>query len=57
MMDTISPDKREEVKTKQLEALKRLGHVDLKLDEYERPHFSQSSISAHILNTSTFQVQ
>jgi len=36
MIDTMSPDKKEEVKTKQLEALKRLGHQALKLDEYER---------------------
>jgi len=36
MMDAVYPDKKEHVKAKQLEALKRLGHNDLKLDEYER---------------------
>jgi ATPase family AAA domain-containing protein 1 len=35
MITTISPDKRQEVKAKQLEVLRRLGHSDLKLDEYE----------------------
>lgn len=40
VMDSVSPDKKEVVKTKQLEALKRLGHLDLKLDEYERAHSS-----------------
>ncbi|KAG5654306.1 hypothetical protein H0H81_004725 [Sphagnurus paluster] len=35
VLDGISPDKKEDVKAKQLEALKRLGHSDLKLDEYE----------------------
>jgi hypothetical protein len=35
-MDTVYPDKKEHVKAKQLEALKRLGHNDLQLDEYER---------------------
>lgn len=31
------PDKKDNVvKAKQLEALKRLGHNELKLDEYER---------------------
>lgn len=33
----MAPDKKENVvKAKQLEALKRLGHSELKLDEYER---------------------
>jgi len=37
VIDSItSPDKKEEVKTKQLEALKRLGHSSLVLDEYEK---------------------
>lgn len=36
MLDTFaSGDKKKEVKAKPLEALKRLGHTDLKLDEYE----------------------
>jgi hypothetical protein len=35
MITTISPDKKQEVKAKQLEVLKKLGHNDLKLDEYE----------------------
>ncbi|PPQ63589.1 hypothetical protein CVT24_004449 [Panaeolus cyanescens] len=37
VLDSISPDKKDSVvKEKQLEALKRLGHAELKLDEYER---------------------
>ncbi|KAK2465282.1 hypothetical protein APHAL10511_002636 [Amanita phalloides] len=32
----LSPERRGEVKAKQQEALKRLGHSNLKLDEYER---------------------
>jgi SpoVK/Ycf46/Vps4 family AAA+-type ATPase len=32
----LSPERRSEVKEKQQEALKRLGHANLKLDEYER---------------------
>jgi hypothetical protein len=37
VVDAIAPDKKDNViKEKQLEALKRLGHSDLKLDEYER---------------------
>jgi hypothetical protein len=36
MVTSISPDKKQEVKAKQLEALKKLGHIDLQLDEYER---------------------
>lgn len=33
----MAPDKKDNVvKAKQLEALKRLGHNELKLDEYER---------------------
>ncbi|KDR82549.1 hypothetical protein GALMADRAFT_87937 [Galerina marginata CBS 339.88] len=37
VLDSISPDKKDNaVKAKQLEALKRLGHHELKLDEYER---------------------
>jgi len=36
VLDSVAPDKKEQVKAKQLEALKRLGHSDLKLDEYER---------------------
>lgn len=36
VIDSItSPDKKEEVKEKQLEALKRLGHSGMVLDEYE----------------------
>ncbi|KAJ6624359.1 ATPase [Mycena sp. CBHHK59/15] len=35
-LDEFLPEKKKEVKTKQLEALKRLGHGDLELDEYER---------------------
>lgn len=36
VIDGISnPDKKEEVKEKQLEALRRLGHSGLILDEYE----------------------
>ncbi|TFK70547.1 ATPase [Pluteus cervinus] len=34
--DNMSPTKKSNVKTKQLEALKRLGHTELELDEYER---------------------
>jgi hypothetical protein len=37
MVDAIAPDKKDSVvKEKQMEALKRLGHTELKLDEYER---------------------
>ncbi|KAG5645459.1 hypothetical protein DXG03_006004 [Asterophora parasitica] len=36
VLDGISPNKKEDIKAKQLEALKRLGHAGLKLDEYER---------------------
>ncbi|KAF9464210.1 P-loop containing nucleoside triphosphate hydrolase protein [Collybia nuda] len=36
VLDSVSPDKKGDVKAKQLEALKRLGHADIKLDEYER---------------------
>jgi len=36
VIDSVtSPDKKEEVKEKQLEALKRLGHSGLMLNEYE----------------------
>ena len=36
-IDAMSPDKKDNVvKAKQMEALKRLGHLELKLDEYER---------------------
>ncbi|CAK5261955.1 unnamed protein product [Mycena citricolor] len=35
-LDEFLPDKKKEVKAKQLEALKRLGHGDIELDEYER---------------------
>ncbi|KAJ6554953.1 ATPase [Mycena vulgaris] len=35
-LDEFLPEKKKEVKTKQLEALKRLGHGSLELDEYER---------------------
>jgi hypothetical protein len=35
-LDEFLPEKKKEVKTKQLEALKRLGHGNLELDEYER---------------------
>lgn len=36
VLDTVSQEKKETVKAKQLEALKRLGHADLKLNEHER---------------------
>ncbi|KAJ7101524.1 P-loop containing nucleoside triphosphate hydrolase protein [Mycena belliarum] len=35
-LDEFIPEKKKEVKTKQLEALARLGHGSLELDEYER---------------------
>lgn len=35
-MESSYPSKTEEVKAKQLEALKKMGHKGLKLDEYER---------------------
>lgn len=36
MLDSYgSPERKKEVKAKPLEALKKLGHKDLKLDEYE----------------------
>ncbi|KAJ3518160.1 hypothetical protein NLJ89_g22 [Agrocybe chaxingu] len=37
VIDAMAPDKKDSaVKAKQMEALKRLGHSELKLDEYER---------------------
>jgi hypothetical protein len=36
VLDSVSQEKKESVKAKQLEALKRLGHADLKLNEHER---------------------
>ncbi|KAG6834734.1 hypothetical protein H0H93_007766, partial [Arthromyces matolae] len=36
VLDGLNPEKKQNLSTKQLEALKRLGHTDLKLDEYER---------------------
>lgn len=36
MLDSFaSPEPKKKVKAKPLEALKKLGHTDLKLDEYE----------------------
>ncbi|KAJ7639187.1 P-loop containing nucleoside triphosphate hydrolase protein [Roridomyces roridus] len=35
-LDEFIPEKKKEVKAKQLEALKRLGHGNLELDEHER---------------------
>ncbi|KAF7365645.1 AAA domain-containing protein [Mycena venus] len=35
-LDEFLPEKKKEVQAKQLEALKRLGHGNLELDEYER---------------------
>ena len=35
VLDSTSPEKKGDVKAKQLEALKRLGHAGLQLDEYE----------------------
>jgi hypothetical protein len=35
-LDEFLPEKKKEVKAKQMEALKRLGHGALELDEYER---------------------
>jgi hypothetical protein len=48
----MSPEKKGEVKAKQLAALKRLGHKDLQLDEYERmwiwyPHYTFSPADTH----------
>jgi ATPase family AAA domain-containing protein 1 len=37
-MESTYPNKTEEVKAKQLEALKKMGHKGLKLDEYERAY-------------------
>ncbi|KAF8895232.1 ATPase [Infundibulicybe gibba] len=36
VLEGVTPDKKQSVKAKQLEALKRLGHANLQLDEYER---------------------
>ncbi|KAG6839316.1 hypothetical protein C0991_003755 [Blastosporella zonata] len=36
VLEGVSPEKKKNVEAKQLEALKRLGHAGLKLDEYER---------------------
>jgi len=37
VIEAVQPDKKDNaVKAKQMEALKRLGHLELKLDEYER---------------------
>lgn len=42
MLDSVGSDKKGVVKAKQMEALKRLGHQDLQLDEYERMSGSES---------------
>ena len=39
VLDSLSQEKKESVKAKQLEALKRLGHADLKLNEHERMQY------------------
>lgn len=44
MLDSVSHEKKEDVKAKQLEALKRLGHTGLKLDEYERESISNHGL-------------
>ncbi|KAG6889634.1 hypothetical protein C0992_004525 [Termitomyces sp. T32_za158] len=36
VLDGLNPEKKQNVNTKKLEALKKLGHSSLKLDEYER---------------------
>ncbi|KAJ7599922.1 P-loop containing nucleoside triphosphate hydrolase protein [Mycena floridula] len=36
VLDSMTPDKKAEVKAKQLELLKKMGHNGLKLDEYEQ---------------------
>lgn len=36
VMDSMGPGERKEVKAKSLKALEKLGHRDLKLDEYEK---------------------
>jgi len=46
----MSPIKKQEVKEKQLEALKRLGHTDLELDEYES-NYPPVSLLSHTLTT------
>lgn len=47
----MGPDKKGNgVKAKQLEALKRLGHTGLELDEYERMFLARgSNVSAHCI--------
>lgn len=47
----LSPERRGEVKAKQQEALKRLGHTNLKLDEYERTFPAILSTSLCIENS------
>ena len=47
----LSPERRGEVKAKQQEALKRLGHTNLKLDEYERKFPAILSTSLCIENS------
>lgn len=45
------PGERKEVKAKSLKALEKLGHRDLKLDEYESEHiqpFSLNSANAYM---------
>jgi hypothetical protein len=52
VLDGLSPEKKGDVKTKQLEALKRLGHRDLQLDEYESvssPRHCTTILKAHAL--------
>ena len=47
VIDAMAPDRKDNaVKAKQLEALKRLGHSELKLDEYER---MQAVLLAYII--------
>lgn len=55
-IDALSPDKKDSaVKAKQMEALKRLGHLELKLDEYERAFFF-SNISVYISSIPNFGI-
>lgn len=45
VLDTVVPDKKDEkVKEKQLDALKRMGHHALELDEFESACLSSMSV-------------
>ncbi len=58
VIDALAPDKKDSVvKEKQMEALKRMGHTELKLDEYERKVPMQSHFPWDIHHSSDIQAR